>query len=136
MIIVQTKIQAPITIIWDLWTKPEHIIQWNAASEDWHTPHAENDLKVGGKCKSTMASKDGAMSFDFVGTYDVILDKKLIAYTIEDGRNVMIVFDELEDGFEVREYFEPESVHSEELQYQGWLSILENFKRYVENNRS
>lgn len=136
MIIVQTKIQAPIAIIWDLWTKPEHIIQWNAASEDWHTPYAENDLKVGGKFKSTMASKDGTMSFDFVGTYDVILDKKLIAYTIEDGRSVMIVFDELEDGFEVREYFEPESVHSEELQYQGWLSILENFKRYVENNRS
>lgn len=136
MIIVQTKIQAPIAIIWDLWTKPEHIIQWNAASEDWHTPYAENDLKVGGKFKSTMASKDGTMSFDFVGTYDVILDKKLIAYTIEDGRSVMVVFDELEDGFEVREYFEPESVHPEELQYQGWLSILENFKRYVENNRS
>ena len=136
MIIVQTKIQAPIAIIWDLWTKPEHIIQWNAASEDWHTPYAENDLKVGGKFKSTMASKDGTMSFDFVGTYDVILDKKLIAYTIEDGRSVMIVFDELEDGFEVREYFEPESVHPEELQYQGWLSILENFKQYVENNRS
>ena len=93
-------------------------------------------MKVGGKFKSTMASKDGTMSFDFVGTYDVILDKKLIAYTIEDGRSVMIVFDELEDGFEVREYFEPESVHSEELQYQGWMSILENFKRYVENNRS
>lgn len=136
MIIVQTKIQAPIAIIWDLWTKPEHIIQWNAASEDWHTPYAENDLKVGGKFKSTMASKDGTMSFDFVGTYDVILDKKLIAYTIEDGRVVIIVFEELEDGFEVREYFEPESVHPEELQYQGWLSILENFKRYVENNRS
>ncbi len=136
MIIVQTKIQAPIAIIWDLWTKPEHIIQWNAASEDWHTPYAENDLKVGGKFKSTMASKDGTMSFDFVGTYEVILDKKLIAYTIEDGRSVMVVFDELEDGFEVREYFEPESVHPEELQYQGWLSILENFKRYVENNRS
>lgn len=136
MITVQTKIQAPIAIIWDLWTKPEHIIKWNAASEDWHTPYAENDLKVGGKFKSTMASKDGTMSFDFVGTYDVILDKKLIAYTIEDGRSVMIVFDELEDGFEVREYFEPESVHPEELQYQGWLSILENFKRYVENNRS
>lgn len=136
MIIVQTKIQAPIAIIWDLWTKPEHIIQWNAASEDWHTPYAENDLKVGGRFKSTMASKDGTMSFDFVGTYEVILDKKLIAYTIEDGRSVMVVFDELEDGFEVREYFEPESVHPVELQYQGWLSILENFKRYVENNRS
>ena len=136
MITVQTKIQAPIDKIWDLWTLPEHITQWNMASEDWHTPFAENDLKVGGRFKSTMASKDGTMSFDFVGTYSAILDKKLIAYTIEDGRVVIIVFEELEDGFEVREYFEPESVNSEELQYQGWQAILDNFKRYVENNLS
>lgn len=136
MITVQTKIQAPIDKIWDLWTLPEHITQWNMASEDWHTPFAENDLKVGGRFKSTMASKDGTMSFDFVGTYSAVLDKKLIAYTIEDGRVVIIVFEELEDGFEVREYFEPESVNSEELQYQGWQAILDNFKRYVENNLS
>ncbi|MEL1239487.1 SRPBCC domain-containing protein [Flavobacterium flavipallidum] len=136
MITVQTKIQAPIDKIWDLWTLPEHITQWNMASEDWHTPFAENDLKVGGRFKSTMASKDGTMSFDFVGTYSAVLDKKLIAYTIEDGRVVIIVFEELEDGFEVREYFEPESVHSEELQYQGWQAILDNFKKYVENNLS
>lgn len=136
MITVQTKIQASIDKIWDLWTLPEHITRWNAASEDWHTPFAENDLKVGGRFKSTMASKDGTMSFDFVGTYSAILDKKLIAYTIEDGRVVIIVFEELEDGFEVREYFEPESVNSEELQYQGWQAILDNFKKYVENNLS
>ncbi|OYX85029.1 MAG: polyketide cyclase, partial [Flavobacteriales bacterium 32-34-25] len=135
-ITVQTKIQASIDKIWDLWTLPEHITQWNMASEDWHTPFAENDLKVGGRFKSTMASKDGTMSFDFVGTYSAILDKKLIAYTIEDGRVVIIVFEELEDGFEVREYFEPESVNSEELQYQGWQAILDNFKKYVENNLS
>lgn len=136
MITVQTKIQASIDKIWDLWTLPEHITQWNMASEDWHTLFAENDLKVGGRFKSTMASKDGTMSFDFVGTYEAILDKKLIAYTIEDGRVVIVVFEELEDGFEVREYFEPESVNSEELQYQGWQAILDNFKRYVENNLS
>ena len=136
MITVQTKIQASIDKIWDLWTLPEHITQWNAASEDWHTPFAENDLKVGGEFKCTMASKDGTMSFDFMGTYSAILDKKLIAYTIEDGRAVIIVFEELEDGFEVREYFEPESVNSEELQHQGWQAILDNFKRYVENNLS
>lgn len=136
MITVQTKIQASIDKIWDLWTLPEHITQWNMASEDWHTLFAENDLKVGGRFKSTMASKDGTMSFDFVGAYEAILDKKLIAYTIEDGRVVIVVFEELEDGFEVREYFEPESVNSEELQYQGWQAILDNFKRYVENNLS
>ena len=106
------------------------------ASEDWHTPFVENDLKVGGRFKSIMASKDGTISFDFVGTYSAVLDKKLIAYTIEDGRVVIVVFEELEDGFEVREYFEPELINSEELQYQGWQSILDNFKRYVENNLS
>ncbi|MES2240429.1 MAG: SRPBCC domain-containing protein [Bacteroidota bacterium] len=136
MITVQTKIQASIDKIWNLWTLPEHITQWSIASEDWHTPFAENDLKVGGRFKSTMASKDGTMSFDFVGTYSAILEKKLIAYTIEDGRVVIIVFEELEDGFEVREYFEPESLNSEELQYQGWQAILDSFKRYVENNLS
>ncbi len=136
MITVQAKIQASIDKIWDLWTLPEHIIQWNMASENWYTPFAENDLKVGGRFKSTMASKDGTMSFDFVGTYSAILDKKLIAYTIEDGRVVIVVFEELENGFEVREYFEPESVNSEELQYQGWQAILDNFKKYVENNLS
>ncbi|HTG65450.1 MAG TPA: SRPBCC domain-containing protein, partial [Flavobacterium sp.] len=119
--------------IWSLWTLPEHITQWNAASEDWHTPYAENDLKVGGKFKCTMASRDGTMSFDFVGTYSAILDKKLIAYCIEDGRMVIVVFEEQEDGFEIREYFEPESVNSEELQHQGWQAILDNFKKYVEN---
>ncbi|RVT78610.1 polyketide cyclase [Flavobacterium sufflavum] len=133
MITVQTKIQAPIEKVWSLWTSPEHITSWNAASEDWHTPYAENDLKVGGKFKYTMASKDGTMSFDFVGTYSAILDKKLIAYFIEDGRMVIVVFEEQEDGFEIREYFEPESVNSEELQHQGWQAILDNFKKYVEN---
>lgn len=133
MITVETKIQAPIDKIWSLWTLPEHITQWNAASEDWHTPYAENDLKVGGKFKCTMASRDGTMSFDFVGTYSAILDKKLIAYCIEDGRMVIVVFEEQEDGFEIREYFEPESVNSEELQHQGWQAILDNFKKYVEN---
>ncbi len=133
MITVQTKVQASIDKIWDLWTLPEHITRWNAASDDWHTPYAENDLKVGGKFKCTMASKDGTMSFDFVGTYSAIKDKKLIAYTIEDGRVVIVVFEEQEDGFEIREYFEPEAVNSEELQHQGWQAILDNFKKYVEN---
>lgn len=132
MITVQTKIKASIDKIWDLWTLPEHITRWNMASDDWYTPYAENDLKVGGKFKCTMASKDGTMSFDFIGTYSAIQDKKLIAYTIEDGRIVIVVFEEQEDGFEVREYFEPETVNSEELQHQGWQAILDNFKKYVE----
>lgn len=133
MITVQTKIHASIDTIWNLWTSPEHIIQWNMASEDWYTPYAENDLTVGGKFKSTMASRDGAMSFDFIGTYSAIQDKSLIAYSMEDGRKVIVVFEQQEDGVEIRESFDPESENPEELQQQGWQAILDNFKKYVEN---
>lgn len=134
MITVQIKIADSIDKIWDLWTLPLHITKWNMASEDWHTPFAENDLKVGGKFKSTMASRDGTMSFDFTGTYSAIEDKKLIAYTMEDGRKVIVVFDQQEDGVEIRESFDPESENPEEFQQQGWQAILNNFKKYVEDN--
>ena len=134
MITVQTKVQAPLDKIWSFWTVPEHITKWNSASEDWHTPYADNDLKVGGKFKYTMASKDGTMSFDFIGTYSVIQDKRTIAYTIEDGREVIIVFEEQEDGVIIRESFDPELENPKELQQQGWQAILDNFKKYVEAN--
>ena len=134
MITVQTKVQAPLDKIWSFWTMPEHITKWNSASEDWHTPYADNDLKVGGKFKYTMASKDGAMSFDFTGTYSSIQDKRTIAYTIEDGREVIVVFEEQEDGVIIRESFDPELMNPEELQQQGWQAILDNFKKYVETS--
>lgn len=134
MITVQTKVQAPLDKIWSFWTVPEHITKWNSASEDWHTPYAENDLKVGGKFKYTMASKDGTMSFDFIGTYSVIQDKRTIAYTIEDGREVIIVFEQQEDGVIIRESFDPELENPKELQQQAWQAILDNFKKYVEAN--
>ena len=132
MITIQTKVQAPLDKIWSFWTVPEHITKWNSASEDWHTPYADNDLKVGGKFKYTMASKDGAMSFDFTGTYSSIQDKRTIAYTIEDGREVIIVFEEQEDGVIIRESFDPELENPKKLQQQGWQTILDNFKKYVE----
>lgn len=134
MITVQTKVQAPLDKVWNFWTVPEHITKWNSASEDWHTPYADNDLKVGGKFKYTMASKDGTMSFDFIGTYSVIQDKRTIAYTIEDGREVIIVFEEQGDGVIIRESFDPELENPKELQQQGWQAILDNFKKYVEAN--
>ncbi len=134
MITVQTKIQAPIAKVWELWTLPEHITQWNTASEDWHTPYAENDLKVGGIFKSTMAAKDGSMRFDFIGTYSDVKEKNLIAYTMEDGRTAKVIFEDQGDHVEIRESFDPESQNSEAMQQQGWQAILDNFKKYVEGH--
>ena len=65
-ITVQTTINAPVEKVWKLWTSPEHITKWNNASEDWHTPYAENDLQPGGKFLSRMEAKDGSMGFDLI----------------------------------------------------------------------
>ncbi|EMS31433.1 Putative polyketide cyclase (CypC) [Mariniradius saccharolyticus AK6] len=131
-ITVQASIAAPLQKVWDYWTGPEHITQWNQASEDWHCPKASNDLRTGGKFSSTMAAKDGSMSFDFEGVYDEVIPGELIRYTMADGREVSISF-EVKDGMTlVIETFDPESMHSEELQRAGWQAIMDNFKRYVE----
>ena len=133
-ITVRANILATPDKVWELWTLPEHIMQWNHASDDWHTPHAENDLQAGGKFKTTMAAKDGSMSFDLEGVYTYIEPYKIIEYSIIDGRKVKITFSNQHDQTKVVETFETENENPPELQRGGWQAILHNFKKYTEAN--
>ncbi len=133
-ITVQSTVKAPVEKVWNLWTSPEHITNWNNASEDWHTPSAENDLRVGGKFLSRMEAKDGSFGFDFWGIYDEVKPNELIEYTLADNRKVKISFTGNGNETNVEETFEAESTNSTELQKTGWQSILDNFKKYVESN--
>ncbi|WP_281226824.1 SRPBCC family protein [Flavobacterium aquiphilum] len=133
MITVQSNINAPIDKVWECWTSPEHITKWNNASDDWHTPYAENDLRTGGKFKSTMAAKDGSMSFDFEGEYTLVSQNKDIQYLMADGRKVEVSFKETSNGVEIIESFDPETLNPEEMQRGGWQAILDNFKKYTES---
>lgn len=131
-ITVETSINAPVKKVWELWTNPKHIIHWNQASHDWHTPKAENDLRVGGKFLSRMEARDGNSGFDFSGIYDEIKTRKLISYTIDDGRKVKITFNGNKNETKVVETFEAEGTNSMEMQREGWQAILDSFKHYVE----
>ena len=132
MITIKTTIHSSIEQVWAAWTSAEHITQWTFASEDWHAPYAEIDLKVGGRFMTTMAAKDESFSFDFSGTFTEIEPMKKIAYTIDDQRKVFIEFLEENGEVTVIETFEPESQNSLEMQETGWQMILNNFKKYVE----
>lgn len=134
VITVENTVNAPVEKVWEFWTSPEHIIKWNNASDDWHTPHATNDLRVGGKFLARMEAKDGSMGFDFNGVYSEVKEHELITYVIEDGRKVSITFSPASDGTRVVESFEAENENSIELQRSGWQSIIDNFKKYVEAN--
>ena len=132
VITVENIINAPVEKIWDYWTKPVHITKWNNASDDWHTPHAENDLRVGGSFVSRMEAKDGSMGFDFSGIYDAVRNKEYIEYTAADGRKVKVFFWVQGNSTKVVESFEAENTNSIEMQQEGWQAILNNFKKYTE----
>ena len=131
---IETIINAPTSKVWEYWNGPEHIVNWAFASDTWEAYGAENDLRVGGKFKTTMAAKDKSASFDFGGTYTDVLEHKLIEYDMDDMRNVRSEFIETSEGVKVVQSFDPESENSIELQKNGWQAILDNFKKYVESN--
>jgi len=133
-ITVKTTVQAPIEKAWEFWTKPEHITKWTNASDDWHTPRAENDLTVGGKFLTRMEAKDGSFGFDFEGIYDEITLHKYISYTMADGRTVSILFGGTATETTITETFDPENQNPVDMQQSGWQSILDNFKKYTESH--
>jgi len=134
VITVHVKVNAPIRKIWKYWTTPEHITQWNNASDDWHSPYAKNDLQVGKRFDYRMEAKDKSMGFDFTGVYTKISKHKLIEYTLDDDRKVSINFSKADNWTEVTESFEAETTNSNELQRAGWQAILDNFKKYTETH--
>src|SRR3989344_6683128 len=131
-ITVETVVNAPVEKFWEFFTDPKHIVQWNNASPDWHTPSATNDLRVGGKFNSRMEARDGSAGFDFSGTYDEVVAHERIAYTMDDGRKVEETFVPEGAGTKVVVVFDSETENPPEMQRSGWQSILDNFKSYTE----
>jgi uncharacterized protein YndB with AHSA1/START domain len=131
---VEATIKAPVEKVWKLWSTPEDIKKWNSASDDWHTPKAENDLRTGGTFSSRMEAKDGSFGFDFGGVYDEVITHQLIAYTMGDGRTVKITFAGNGGDTIVTEIFDAESENPVDMQKAGWQAILDNFKKYAETH--
>lgn len=132
-IMVTTLVSVPVALAWECYTIPEHVMQWNYASNEWHCPTATSNFVVGGQFSYTMAAKDGSVSFDFGGTFTEILQQERIAYTIDgDGRKVFVSFVQEGESVRVTVEFDPEHENSRELQQSGWQVILYNFKQYTQ----
>ncbi len=132
-ITIENTIKAPVKKVWQCWTSPEHIVKWNAASDDWHTTFAETDLKVGGKFTSRMEAKDGSFGFDFSGVYEEVRENEYLASKLDDDRKMSVTFIPEGNETKVIETFETENINPIELQKTGWQAILDNFKKYAES---
>lgn len=133
-ITIESLISSDVKKVWDYWITPRHITKWNFASDDWHCPKAENDLRIGGKLKSRMEAKDGSFGFDFEAIYDEVISQKKITYTMLDGRRAITVFENQKGKTKVSTTFDAENENPVEMQRTGWQAILDNFKKYVESN--
>lgn len=133
-IAVSCSVNAPLRHVWEQWTSPEAIQQWCHASDDWTVGAVSNDVRVGGRCSTTMKAKDDSVSFDFGGVYTVVDEPYELVYVMDDGREVTITFEQFGDEIEITETFDMEHENSAEKQREGWQAILNNFKDYVENN--
>jgi len=134
MITVEATVHAPVEEVWKYWTEPQHITKWCYASDDWHAPKAENDVRVGGSFLTRMEAKDGSFGFDMRGVYDEVRLNEFISYPMEDRGMVTVVFMKQSNGTRVIETFGAEKTNPIEMQRAGWQAILNNFKKYTEDS--
>lgn len=132
-ITVATTVKAPVEKVWKIWNDPVHIVQWNTATDTWHTPRSTNDLRIGGKLYVRMEAKDGSFGFDLNCIYTDIQPLKKIEYSMEDNRTVSIVFTTNGATTTITETFEAEKENTVELQRDGWQAIMNNFKKHIES---
>lgn len=131
-IVVASRVSAPKNKVWEVYTQPQHIVGWNFADPSWHCPHAENDLRTGGRYTARMEARDGSYGFDFEAIYTEVNLGERFTYEF-GGRFATVDFKEAEGQTELTVTFDPENENPVELQRQGWQSILNNFKAYCES---
>ncbi|MCB0820294.1 MAG: SRPBCC domain-containing protein [Bacteroidetes bacterium] len=130
---VKAVIDRSPDLVWECFTNPKHICNWNFASLDWYCPTAMSELKPGGHFTYRMASRDGCMGFDFAGTFITVEREKHLCYKLGDDRQVDVVFFAEGERTLITETFDPETLNDAEMQKAGWQAILNNFKNYCQS---
>lgn len=133
-IVVNVLVKKPVALVWEKWTNPEDVRQWNIPFDNWHCPHALIDLKEGGHFVFRMEEQTRKEGYDLRGQYNTIVPYQLIRYTLDDGRGAAIEFQHIDQNTIIRESFEPEKSMSAEGQQAVCQSVLERFKKYVETS--
>jgi uncharacterized protein YndB with AHSA1/START domain len=81
-VVIERTFDAPINIIWQLWTQPEHFRQWYGP-KGFTVPVAQLDVRVGGRhliCME-MQTPDGSMKMWSTGEYTEVVPTERLVYT-------------------------------------------------------
>src|SRR5215471_1971100 len=70
-------LDAPIKLVWDVWTNPEHLNKWWGPF-DCVSTMAKIDLRVGGEWDLTMIGKDGVANRHQCRYIEIVKYKKIV----------------------------------------------------------
>jgi uncharacterized protein YndB with AHSA1/START domain len=135
-ITVNTVLAAERKKVWEYYTQPTHMTQWNVPSRQWECLRVENDPRKGGKLFVRMEARDHSFGFDFEAVYETVQPEQFLSYTLTDGRNVQVWFEDLGLQTKVSVRLDTEPKNCPKMQQQDRQAILERFKRYVETKES
>jgi uncharacterized protein YndB with AHSA1/START domain len=79
-VVIERSFNAPIDLIWDMWTNPDHFKEWYGP-DGASIPVAKMDVRVGGSrlvCME-MQTPQGSMQMWFTGQYlEVVTNQRLV----------------------------------------------------------
>jgi len=138
---IEKIFDAPVKLVWDAWTKSEHLLKWWAPN-GMDITVIEHNFKVGGKWKYSMPMPDGN-EFISEGVYKEIIEHKKIITSAD--------FRPMTQDVELQTFFEADGkktkftfsvIHStpeyckqqkEMGFYNGWGSAFERLENVVQN---
>lgn len=150
-VVIERLIEAPVDLIWRMWTDPEHFRNWYGPT-GFSVLVAEMDVRVGGRHLICMETERGGVSFKMwsTGEYLEIVPDKRLVYTdslADEHGNVVPASDygmegnhpgttkvtvELEDlGGKTKMTVVHEGVPSETGANQGWAQAFDKLEAYA-----
>jgi uncharacterized protein YndB with AHSA1/START domain len=78
-LVLERVVDVPEELVWEAWTKPEHLKKWFSPAP-WRTTECEIDLRPGGIFRTVMRGPAGEES-DSVGCYLEIVPNKRLVWT-------------------------------------------------------
>lgn len=79
-VVVVRKFNAPRSLVYDAWTKPELVSRWLLGPPGWTMPVCEMDVRVGGKFRWRWRNEQGA-EFGFTGVFTEVVPPARIVHT-------------------------------------------------------
>lgn len=78
---IERTFAAPAQAVFDAWTSVQVLRRWWHAEHDWETPHAEVDLRVGGRIRLVMRNPVDGAEAGGSGEFTVIVPPRRLAFT-------------------------------------------------------